>query len=128
MSFDTPPYVLECLTLVGSGKAVGYLPLRTVKHVLGLEVEEVISDATDRGLKAISIGPRHCCIKSGALYVFDPDALEELLRSASDILNSVGSPTDPEMFVRFIARNWFEPDHPIMPIIRAAFADGVKAA
>lgn len=128
MGSDNPAYILESLTMVGPGKAVGYLPLRTVKRVLGLNIEDVIATAIVGGLRAISIGPPHCCIKSGALYLFDSDALEKLLRASSDILTDAGSPTDPEMFVRFIARDWFAPDHPIMPIIRAAFADGVRSA
>jgi len=127
MAPDVPSYVLESLTLVGPAKAVGYLPLRTVTQVLGLNVGDVITQATARGLRAISIGPHHCCVKSGALYVFDVVALEAILRVGSAALEQVNAPTDPEMFVRFIARDWFVPDHPIMPIIRAAFADNARA-
>lgn len=114
-------YVLESLSLVGPSKAVGYLPIRTVTHVLGLKVEGVIADAEARGLEAINFGPRQCCIKSGALYVFDQEALERILRGSSATLREMGAPLDPKKFVRFIARNWFAPDHPIMPIIRIAF-------
>jgi len=84
-------YVLESLSLVGPSKAVGYLPLRTVTHVLGLTVEGVIADAEARGLKAIPLGPRQCCIKSGALYVFDEEALERILRGSSTTLQDVGA-------------------------------------
>jgi len=128
MTPDVPSYVLGSLTLVGPAKAVGYLPLRTVTHVLELNVGDVITQAMARGLRAISIGPNHCCIKSGALYVFDAVALEAVLRVGSAALEQVNAPTDPEMFVRFIARDWFAPHHPIMPIIRAAFADNARAA
>lgn len=127
MAPDVPSYVIESLTLVGPAKAVGYLPLRTVTQVLGLNVGDVIAQALARGLGAISIGPHHCCIKSGALYVFDSVALEAVLRVGAATLEQVNAPTDPEMFVRFIARDWFVPDHPIMPIIRAAFADNARA-
>ncbi|RXT48226.1 hypothetical protein B6S44_24495 [Bosea sp. Tri-44] len=127
MASDAPAYVLENLSLVGPAKAVGYLPLRTVAEVLGLNVEDLITQAMARGLRAISIGPHHCCIKSGALYVFDAAALEAVLRVGSATLDQVEAPTDPEMFVRFIARDWFAPDHPIMPIIRAAFADHLRS-
>lgn len=128
MAPDVPSHVLESLTLVGPAKAVGYLPLRTVTQMLGLNVDDIITQATARGLRAISIGPRHCSIKSGALYVFDPVALEAVLRTGSAALEQINAPTDPEMFVRFIAREWFVPDHPIMPIIRTAFADNARAA
>lgn len=127
MAPAAPPYILESLTLVGPAKAVGYLPLQTVTQVLGLSVEDVIAQSTARGLRAISIGPQHCCIKSGALYVFDAGALEAILRVGSATLEQVNAPTDPEMFVRFIDHDWFVPDHPIMPIIRVAFAD-IKSA
>lgn len=127
MGTELPAYVRESLSLVGPDKAVGYLPLRTVKHVLGLDVEEVAAGAVGRGLKAICLGPRLCCIKSGALYVFDQAALERILNWSSVTLAKVGAPADPERFVRFIARKWFAPDHPITPIIQAAFADGPRS-
>lgn len=123
-----PLYVLESLTLIGPSKAIGYLPLQTVQHVLGLNVEDVIADTLARGLKAISIGPSDCCIKNWALHVFDPDALGNPLRGSSAILEQSGFPIDTEMFVRVIARDWFPHDHPVMPIIRDAFADHVMPA
>ena len=128
MKPDVPSYVSESLTLVGPAKAVGYLPLHTVTQVLGLKVEDVIAQAKARGLRAIAIGPRHCCIKSGGLYVFDGVALEAVLSVGSATLEQAKAPTEPEMFVRFIARHWFASDHPIMPIIRAAFADNSMPA
>ena len=128
MAHDVPSYVLESLTLVGPAKSVGYLPIQTVTQVLGLNVGDVITQAMARGLKAILIGPHHCCIKSGALYVFDAVALEAVLRVGAVTLEQVSAPADPEMFVRFVARDWFAPDHPIMPIIRAAFADNARSA
>lgn len=128
MTSDVPPYVFESLTLVGPAKAIGYLPLQTVTRLLGLDVDVVSAQARARGLKAIFIGPCDCCIKSGALYVFDAAALELILRAEAATLEKVNAPTDAEMFVRFVARNWFAADHPIMPIIRAAFADNVRSA
>ncbi|RYE33326.1 MAG: hypothetical protein EOP23_09015 [Hyphomicrobiales bacterium] len=128
MVADVPSYVLESLALVGPEKAVGYLPLQTVTQVLGLKVEDVIAQAATRGLRAIAIGPHHCCIKSGALYVWDEVALEAVLRVGSATIEKVKAPAEPEMFVRFIARDWFVTEHPIMQIIRAAFADNSMPA
>ncbi len=128
LATDPLSYVLESLTLVGAGKAIGYLPLRTIRQVLGLKVEDVVADARARGLQAIAFGPRDCCIKTGALYLYDPSALEHLLRTSSVTLERSGFPVDTEMFVRTIARDWLEQDHPVMPIIRAAFADPSRSA
>ncbi|WP_186419187.1 hypothetical protein [Bosea sp. CS1GBMeth4] len=128
MTPDIPSSVLESLTLVGSTKAIGYLPLQTVTQVLQLNVEDAIAHAAACGLNALSIGPQECCINSGALYVFDAAALEAILRNGVATLEQVNAPTDPTMFVRFIARYWFPADHPIMPIIRTAFADNIRSA
>lgn len=123
MAANVPSHVLESLTLVGPAKAVGYLPLQTVTQVLGLKVEDITAQAVNRGLRAIAIGPHHCCIKSGALYVFDEVALKAVLRVGAATLEQLKAPAEAEMFVRFIARDWFVAEHPLMPIIRAAFAD-----
>ena len=111
------------LTRVGPTKALGYLPLQTISRFLGLDVEAVIADAQSRGLAVLMLGPEECCIKSGALYVYDPIALDVVLRTSVLTLVLAGFPTPSEAFIRAIAYEWLDLDHPVMPVIKAAFAD-----
>ena len=120
---DKHASVLCDLTRVGPTKALGYLPLQTISRFLGLDVEAVIADARSRGLAVLMLGPEECCIKSGALYVYDPVALNAVLHTSGSTLALVGFPTSPESFIRTIAHDWLDPDDPLMPVVKAAFAD-----
>jgi len=112
------------LMQVGPTRPVGYLPLYTLKHLLLRDPQDVASEASASGLTATQFGPDGCCIKSGALYVYHREALAELLRSRADVLAANGLPTDPDHFVALIASVWFEQDHPVYPIVVAAFGGG----
>ncbi len=113
--------LLHSLTAVGPDKTVGYLPLHTLAHFAQIDPDEVIQRAADRGLASACFGPNECCIKSGALYVYDPEALGKLLRTNTDILAATGIPAEPAAFVTYIAANWLEPTHPLYPIVAEAF-------
>jgi len=115
--------ILSSLDRVGHGKVVGYLPLRTITKVLGLSVKDLLSDAAARVLSAAKFCPRQCCIKSGALYVYDKPRLDRLLEANRSIISACDWPQDADAFVREIARNWLDAGHPLLPIVREAFAD-----
>ncbi|GAA0595046.1 hypothetical protein GCM10009416_36670 [Craurococcus roseus] len=110
---------------VGREKSIGYLPLYTVRDVLGADAEVLAAEAASRGLSALRLGPCECCIKSGALYVFDRRGLAALLASANDVLTGAGWPVKPEAFARAVASDWVEPDDPVLPVIRRAFGDAL---
>ncbi len=118
---SAPGRLLHDLMQVGPRKPIGYLPLYTVKELLRRDPEDIASEALALGLTATQFGPDRCCIKTGALYVYHREALAELLRAKANVLAANGLPTDPNHFVALIASVWFEPDHPIYPIIVAAF-------
>jgi hypothetical protein len=109
---------------VGPPKPVGYVPLYAVKELLLRDPEDIASEAVALGLTATQFGPDKCCIKSGALYVYHREALAELLQARADVLAANGLPTDPNHFVALIASVWFERDHPVYPIVVAAFGGG----
>jgi hypothetical protein len=113
--------ILTSLTSVGANKPVGYLPLYTVRVVLEACEDLLIAEARSRGLDAVSLGPEKCCIKSGAVYVFDRHALRELLSASAHTLKRCRVATEPDEFVLQIAAIWFEPSHAAYPIIAAAF-------
>ncbi len=115
--------LLRSLTAVGPAKPVGYLPLYAIKNLLGTTPEALTASATARGLAAVLFGPEACCIKSGALYVYDREALAVLLQTRSLRVRAAGLSLNPDAFVARIAAVWFERDHPAHPIIAAAFGE-----
>ena len=96
--------LFRSLNQVGPAKPVGYLPLNTIKNLVKVEVDQVIASAASRGLASAQFGPEECCIKSGALYIYDRQALTRLLRNHADLLAAAKMPIDPDHFVARIRR------------------------
>jgi hypothetical protein len=115
--------ILSNLTQVGPAKPVGYLPLYTIRDVLQMDPYAVAQDARLNGLSAAIFGPDQCCIKSGALYVFDRQSLERLLRSSKLIVSASCWPLDPDQFVARIAREWIDDAYSVAPVIKRAFGE-----
>jgi hypothetical protein len=115
--------ILSSLDRVGHDKIIGYLPLRTITKVLRLDVEKLMTEVYAKALTAKKFGRKQCCIKSGALYVYDKPRLNRLLQANSSVVLAGGWPCDADAFVGALARDWLDADHPLMPIVREAFAD-----
>ena len=115
--------LLRSLTKVGPTKPVGYLPLYTIEEFVQLTPEAVAAAATARGLATAQFGPAACCIKSGALYVYDREALADLLQESADAIAAAGLPSDPDRFVAHIATVWFDMAHPAYPLIARVFGE-----
>jgi hypothetical protein len=113
--------ILSSLTQVGPTKPVGYLPLYTICDVLQMDPYALAQDARVNGRSVAIFGADQCCIKSGALYVFDGQSLERLLRSSKLILSANRWPIDPHQFVARIAREWIDDTHAVAPVIERAF-------
>jgi hypothetical protein len=120
-SEDERRTLLRSLTEVGPSKPVGYLPLHAIRDFVRMPPNTVAAAATARGFATAQFGPDSCCIKSGALYVYDREPLANLLQAGADVLLAAGLPLDPDRFVAHIATVWFESDHPAHPIIASAF-------
>jgi hypothetical protein len=118
-------FVLRSLTRVGPEKPVGYLPLNTLVNFAEVEPARVSAEAIARGIAAVQFGPDECCIQSGALYLYDPQALGRLLQAHADTLAATGMPTEPEPFIAQIAAVWIEADHPAYRIIAKAFGESL---
>ncbi|GAA0575212.1 hypothetical protein GCM10009416_12300 [Craurococcus roseus] len=127
LSTDERERVLGSLRRVGRDKGIGYLPLYTIRDVLSLDVADLAAEVESRALSALVLGPAECCIKSGALYVFDHQRLAALLAIYSETVASSGWPTEPDSFVRAIAAHWVGPEDSILPVIRKAFGETVAA-
>jgi hypothetical protein len=115
--------ILDSLSRVGPAKPVAYLPLHTIRNILHMNPQALAQDAEVKGLGAALFGPDQCCIKSGALYIFDRQSLENLLRLSRSILSESGWPLDPDPFVARIALEWIDHTHPVAPIIKRAFGE-----
>ncbi|POR54379.1 hypothetical protein [Bosea psychrotolerans] len=115
--------ILESLALVGPAKPVGYLPLPTVMKALRLTIPAVEQEYANGSRQVRVLGPEDCCIKGGAVYVFDQPALASLLSASSRLLTDLGWPTDSEAFIRRIAVEWLTDDHPLIGLVRQAFGD-----
>jgi hypothetical protein len=115
--------LLRSLTEVGPAKPVGYLPLYTIEEFVQLTPEAVAAAATARGLATAQFGPAACCIKSGALYVYDRKALANLLQESADTIAAASLPSDPDRFVAHIATVWFDMAHPAYALIARAFGE-----
>jgi hypothetical protein len=118
--------IVSSLAEVGPEKPLGYLPLYTVRDVLHMDPHALARDAAARGLSAVMFDADACCIKSGALYLFDRRAFDGILQSSAATLLSNGWTVDVDQFVARIAREWVDPTHPVAPVIRRAFGAGLS--
>ena len=115
--------IFGSLDAVGNDKPLGYLPLATLEKHLSMDICEVVTSLEGRGLKAKVFSPNECCINTGALYVYDPVPLQNVLNGALAVLERNGWPVVAESFVDYLAKSWVEPSHPVHPVIRQAFGD-----
>jgi hypothetical protein len=112
--------ILASLAEVGPAKPIGYF-----RDVLKIDPRALTRDGEAKGLSAALFGPDQCCIKSGALYLFDRQSLAHLIQSSRPILSASRWPLDPDQFVARIAREWIEPAHPVTPVIKRAFGEEI---
>ena len=102
---------------------MGYLPLATLEKHLAMDATEVADSFEKRGLKTRVFLANECCINSGALYVYDPSALQSVLNAASDVLERNKWPISAELFVDRLAKFWIEESDPVYPVIQRAFGN-----
>ncbi len=117
--------ILRSLERVGPEKPIGYLPLYTITDFLGLDSDELVGRFAKRGLTTVRFDAEHCVIKSGAVYIYDRDALAALLMSVSDVLETFSWPTDPDGFVRAVADEWLTPGYPILRVVQKGFGEEI---
>jgi hypothetical protein len=108
---------------VGSEKPVSYLPITTIKKVIGLEISEYTALVEDTAAKSLVFYPEVCCIKSGAVYAYDTDGLERILDRYKKLLLDNGWPTDPVPFITRIASEWLDDKNPVLPVVRRTFGE-----
>jgi hypothetical protein len=113
--------ILSSLNNVGPSKSLGYLPLQTVHKQLSMKADDLARLIREKGLQAKIFSVEECCINSGAIYVYDLGALQNILDKDRAILEANTWPSDADQFVRHVAKFWLELNHPVYPVIQRAF-------
>jgi hypothetical protein len=108
---------------VGATKAVGYLPLYTIERVLGQNPAELVQHYRQKGLCVRVFDQNECCIKSGALFVWDYDQASRCIKEFGKSVTEKGWPIDANVVLENIATEWFEKDDPIMPLVYALYGE-----
>lgn len=108
---------------VGLDKPLGYLPLDTLVLLLGLDPEMVADEHRRRGHEAWVV-PK-CGVGSGALYVYDPVALDTYLGAHVETLMHAGWPSNHRAFVARVMNDMVDPDQQpaLYWVIAGAFND-----
>jgi hypothetical protein len=89
---------------VGVKKAVGYLPLGSIKELGGNKAyEQLIKWAKENNLQQKTI--RNGETFQGALYFWDEKMLQNILDKYKDVLENAGIPITTEDYIDYIERN-----------------------
>lgn len=117
-------YYLENLYLVGKKKPLGYLPLETIIKT-GKSLDILIEELKAQGLQILLLNEEECTVYSGALYVFDESALQNLLNRNNKLLDDSGWPKIAKEFVLEVANKDvdFKINAELYDLIADAFAD-----
>jgi hypothetical protein len=108
---------------VGRTKAVGYLPKSTIVNVLGQEVDACVKNLILRGLKAQVFDEHESCIKSGAVFAYEPKMVSKIIKLHKDRILKRGWLLTPESVIGKLSAEWYDNDDQIMPLIRNLFND-----
>jgi len=114
---------VDDLYLVGAAKPLGYLPLDTILSA-GYTPARVAAELEVCGLGTRLCAAEECRIASGALYVWDRDALGKLLNANRNVLDDAGWPCEADEFVqRVIGEHIFNGNSKLSSLIARAFGE-----
>lgn len=113
---------LRDLERVGPHKPVGYMPLKFLE-LRGHSISELQKMFEAKGLKTCVLPPTDSGTYSGALYVYDEQALSKHLEHSKAILAEAGWPTDVESFIRDVDSVIAPTKTALFDVVADAFAD-----
>ena len=118
--------ILGDLYDVGKTKALGYLPLETIREY-GDSIENILDYANKNYLKSVLLNyPEECDILSGALYLFDEAMLLKFLHKYTNVLKQANVPCSNCLAYKYIAEvfvdNRYYPE--AYKVIGLTFNDG----
>ena len=113
---------LNDLLLVGMCKAMGYLPIPTLrKYTTEQELGQYLES---KGLRTRLYRPGECtCSNNGSLYAYDSEMLQEILDKNSSILYGFGWPVNADNFVDSVAKVVVPSYTPLFDLIADCFSD-----
>ena len=114
--------IIEDIENVGPNKAIGYLPYFFIEST-GIPLETLIDNAREKGLVAKFYKPEECSVYSGALYVYDREALQILLNNNTETLEHSGWPKEAQDFFEYHVTNHAEGKTPLFDLIADCYAD-----
>ena len=124
---EVPPHhpLMGDIYDVGPDKPLGYLPLDTIRAYSGQRPGGVADMCSQRGLTTKLVPKDESRVASGALYVYDSEALQDLLNAHQAILDEVGWSTEPANFVDNVIKiSVYEKENPdLYALIALAFKD-----
>lgn len=123
MPIDRPREILERHINVGSAKPVSYLPIETIETFLGMSVDTYSAMIKGKGNRCAVFRAEQCCIRSGAVYAYNPEALDKILLEHSHILSEHDWPAVVDAFIAKIAAEWVDSGSPLMSVIRQSFGE-----
>ena len=110
--------LLSDLLKVGPDKPVGYLPLSTLES-MEVDIDNLSNELRKKGLVVKRLSTQESRVASGALYVYDREALRQLLYESRYILAMHEWPLDPDEFVLHL--KVLAPRGPLHDLISRAF-------
>lgn len=113
--------ILNDLRLVGENKALGYLPISTIKKYSDIDLNKIKEELESKGMVVIELNEEESNVTGGALYAYDRDSLKHILESGKSILEKNKWPIDPDAFVRHL--NIYTEDEDLYNLIMKVFAD-----
>jgi hypothetical protein len=115
--------ILSSFEDIGGAKAVGYLPIYTINDVLKESIVSRVEGLTARGLSVRVFNEGETCIKSGAVFAYEPEMVSRIIdKHQAALLDKSWAPT-PAYVINQIAKEWYEENDPIMPFIRDLYND-----
>lgn len=97
-SLEEEQRILDDIKKVGPEKPLGYLPLSTLRDCR-TKVGHILKWARKNGLEALVLDHHQSKIMTGAIVVYDEEALRHLLETNESTLEEAGWPIDTERFV-----------------------------
>ena len=99
---DKKKKLLDDLFEVGISKAVGYLPLSTIKKIGGKKFINTLIEYAKRENLDYMLFEFPSAYSSPELYFYDIKMLNPILSKYKDVLQNAGIPTSPKEYIEYI--------------------------
>lgn len=120
--FDSFGEAMPDLTTVGESKPLGYLPIPTITDIYHVYLQELVEAIESNGIKVRVLNKKDTNINGGAVFAYDSETLEAVIKRNSGVLLAHGWPTEPDAFVTKVATENVPWKTQLYDVISDAFA------